>query len=387
LITSVRRAWHLVTGEYPPDPGGVADYTAAVAAALADTGAEVHVWAPGDADGPVARPGWLAVHRVARRFGPAGLAQLDRGLDRFVGPRTVLIQYVPHAFGWKAMNLPFAAWAGWRARLGDDVRVMFHEVAFPWVRRPLRHNVLAAVNRAMAAVLVRACTRAYVSIPGWEPLLRRLGAGRVPIAWTPVPSNVPEEAPAAAVAVRRAELTRGDPTARVACHFGTYGPSVTRTLAPVLRELLGRRPDIRVLLLGAGGDRWRGELADRRTDWPARVIAPGPLPAPVIAEYLRACDLVLQPYPDGASGRRGTLMAALANGVPVVTTIGVLSESVWADGAVAAALAGDPDRLARLALDLLDRPDHLAELGQAGRRLYEDRFALRHTIAALIDPP
>jgi len=379
-------SWHLVSGGYPPDLGGVADYSAAVAGALADTGAEVLVWASGDADGPAAGPGGVAVHRVAGRFGPTGLARLDRELDRFPGPRTILIQYAPHAFGWKAMNLPFAAWAAWRARRGDDVQVMFHEVAFPWVRRPLRHNVLAAVNRAMAAVLVRACTRAYVSIPGWEPLLRRLGAGRMPIVWTPVPSNVPEEAPAAMVALRRAELTRGDPTARVACHFGTYGSSVTRILAPILRELLGRRPDVRVLLLGAGGDRWRGELADGRADWPARVIAPGPLPAPVIAEYLRACDLVLQPYPDGASGRRTTLMAALANGVPVVTTLGDLSEPIWAYGAVAAAPTGDPDWLGRLALDLLDRPDRLAELGRAGRRLYEDRFAVRHTVAALLDP-
>jgi glycosyltransferase involved in cell wall biosynthesis len=158
-------------------------------------------------------------------------------------------------------------------------------------------------------------------------------------------------------------------------------------VAPVVRELLDRRPNVRVLLLGAGGDRCRGELADGRADWPARVIAPGPLPAPALAEYLRACDLVLQPYPDGASGRRTTLMAALANGVPVVTTIGVLSEPIWADGAVAVAPAGDPDRLARLVLDLLDHPDRLAELGRAGQRLYEDRFAVRHTIAALLDPP
>jgi glycosyltransferase involved in cell wall biosynthesis len=381
-------AWHLVTGEYPPDLGGVADYTAAVAGALAEAGAEVHVWAPGDEDAPPARSaGGVSVHRVAGRFGPAGLVRLDRGLDRFAGPRTILIQYTPHAFGWKAMNLPFAAWAGRRARRGDDVRVMFHEVAFPWVRRPMRHNLLAAVNRAMAAALVRACSRAYISILGWEPLLRRLGAGRTPIVWMPVPSNVPEEVSAAAVAARRDELTGGDPAARVACHFGTYGPWITRTLAPVLRELLGRRPDIRVLLLGAGGDRWRGELADGRADWHDRVIAPGPLPGPAIAEYLRACDLVLQPYPDGASGRRTTLMAALANGVPVVTTLGALSEPVWAAGAVAAASADDADRLARLALDLLDRPGRLAELGPAGRRLYEDRFAIRHTVAALLDTP
>jgi glycosyltransferase involved in cell wall biosynthesis len=364
----------------------VADYTATVAGALAEAGAEVHVWTPGDGDGSAAGPGGVAVHRAAGRFGPAGLVRLDRGLERCAGPRTLLIQYVPHAFGWKAMNLPLVAWAGWRARRGDDVRVMFHEVAFPWVRRPLRHNLLAAVNRAMAAVLVRACTRVYVSTAAWEPLLRRLGAGRVPIAWTPVPSNVPEEAPAAAVAARRAELTRGGPTARVACHFGTYGPSATRNLAPVLRELLGRRPDVRVLLLGVGGDRWRGELADGGADWSARVIAPGPLPAPAVAEYLRASDLALQPYSDGASGRRTTLMAALANGVPVVTTIGVLSEPVWAGGAVAVAPAGDADRLARLVIELLDHPDRLDGLGKAGRRLYEDQFAVRHTVAALLDP-
>ncbi len=380
--------WHMVTGGYPPDLGGVADYTAAVAGALADTGAEVHVWASGDESGAVALPGGVGVHRVAGRFGLAGLARVDRELNRFTGPRTILVQYVPHAFGWKAMNLPFVAWTLIRRlRRRDDVRVMFHEVAFPWVRRPLRHNVIAAVNRVMAAVLVRACTRAYVSIPGWVPHLRRLGAGRLPIAWTPVPSNVPEEISPSAVAARRAELTLNDPTVRLVCHFGTYGPSVTRALGPVLRELLGRRPEVRVLLLGAGGDRWLGELTDGRADWQARVIAPGPLPAPMIAEHLRACDVVIQPYSDGASSRRGTLMAALANGVPVVTTTGVLSESVWSGGAVATAPAGDAAGLARLALDILDRPERLAELRAAGQRLYQDHFAVRHTVAALLDSP
>ncbi|MBV8315828.1 MAG: hypothetical protein JOZ53_12885, partial [Planctomycetaceae bacterium] len=83
----------------------MADYTAAVAGALADIGAEVHVWAPGDADESDAGPGGVAVHRVAGRFGPAGLARLDRMLDRFPGPRRLLVQYVPHGFGWKGMNV------------------------------------------------------------------------------------------------------------------------------------------------------------------------------------------------------------------------------------------------------------------------------------------
>ncbi len=86
-------------------------------------------------------------------------------------------------------------------------------------------------------------------------------------------------------------------------------------------------------------------------------------------------------------GRRTTLLTALANGAPVVTTIGALSEPVRLEGAVAAAPAGDAERLVLLALDLFDRPHRLAELGRAGRRLYEDRFALCHTVATLLESP
>ena len=35
--------WQVITGEYPPQPGGVGDYTAQVAAGLAAAGDEVHV--------------------------------------------------------------------------------------------------------------------------------------------------------------------------------------------------------------------------------------------------------------------------------------------------------------------------------------------------------
>jgi glycosyltransferase involved in cell wall biosynthesis len=377
--------WAILTGEYPPQPGGVSDYTRLVAEGLATAGGEVEVYAPPQCHGPDLAFARVRVHRLPDRFGLRGLRWLDGELAR-VRPDRILIQYTPHAFGWKAMNLLFVAWAlTRRVRRRDDVRVMFHEVAFPWVSRPMRHNVIAAANRVMAAVLVQACTRAYVTIPGWVPRLRRLGAGRLPVAWTPVPSNVPDEVSSSAVAGRRAELTLNDPTFKLVCHFGTYGRSVTRALGPILRELLDRSPDVRVVLLGASGDRWRGELAGGRADWHARVIAPGPLTAPLIAEYLQACDLVIQPYPDGASGRRTTLMAAIANRVPVLTTIGFLSEPIWSEGAVATAPAGDYVGLARLALDLLDRPDRLAALGAAGRRLYEDQFALRHTVATLMD--
>ena len=38
--------WHILTGEYPPQPGGVSDYSRMVAHGLAAAGDEVVVWAP-----------------------------------------------------------------------------------------------------------------------------------------------------------------------------------------------------------------------------------------------------------------------------------------------------------------------------------------------------
>ncbi|MFL5350710.1 MAG: glycosyltransferase family 4 protein, partial [Hyalangium sp.] len=94
-------AWHLLTGEYPPQPGGVSDYTRLIARELARRGLEVHVWAPGKA-GETREEG-VTVHRAPGLFTPAGLIRLSRGLERCRAPRRLLLQYVPHAFGLKAM--------------------------------------------------------------------------------------------------------------------------------------------------------------------------------------------------------------------------------------------------------------------------------------------
>ena len=38
--------WHVITGEYPPQRGGIGDYTELLAAGLAAEGHAVSVWCP-----------------------------------------------------------------------------------------------------------------------------------------------------------------------------------------------------------------------------------------------------------------------------------------------------------------------------------------------------
>src|SRR4051812_20781695 len=99
-------AWHLIASEYPPQPGGVSDYTHLVAGALAAAGDEVHVWCPSTPGATPESPGVL-VHRELGRMGRADLARAGRLLDACPGPRRLLVQWVPHGFGFRAMNLGF----------------------------------------------------------------------------------------------------------------------------------------------------------------------------------------------------------------------------------------------------------------------------------------
>jgi glycosyltransferase involved in cell wall biosynthesis len=118
------------------------------------------------------------------------------------------------------------------------------------------------------------------------------------------------------------------------------------------------------------------------------VHATGALDAPAVSRHLQACDLVIQPYIDGASTRRGTLMAAFAHGRPIVTSVGRLSESFWADEhgrSVVTVPAGDDEGMADAALRLADDVDARARLGAAALRLYDERFSIGRTVSRFLD--
>lgn len=187
------RSWEIITGEYPPSVGGVADYTQSLCQALTNLADfQVRVWTKGEHEEAEHITPRLSVYRCARDFGLKGLQRLDWSLDRLSTPRTLLIQYVPHTYGMKGMNTAFSSWVQKRAvQHGDEVRMMFHEVAYPWVRWPLHHNLMTAVNEFMVRQMVRHARVCYVSTLAWQPRLVRLGANPGRICTLPIPSNVP----------------------------------------------------------------------------------------------------------------------------------------------------------------------------------------------------
>jgi glycosyltransferase involved in cell wall biosynthesis len=371
--------WAVLTGEYPPEAGGVADYTRLVARGLADAGDAVHVYAP---HRPAADPG-IETHGLPDHYGPRSLADLERALTARP-PHRILVQYVPHAFGYKAMNLPFAAWLALRAKRIAPLWVMFHEVAFPFSWRPAKYMLLAGVHRLMARLLVSAAQRIFVATPAWEMLVRRCAPRCTSIEWLPVPSNIPVyHNPSITAALR---LRYAPPHNPLVGHFGTYGPAISRLLIPTLQQIARQRTDVHFLLLGRRAAEFCQQLLPAEPMLAGRLHVLAETSDEAVSLHLQICDLLLQPYPDGVTSRRGTVMAGLAHGVPIVSNRGTLSEGFWTDEVVAVASSPDPEALADRVMALLDDSARRYALGQRGAELYRHRFALEHTIARLREP-
>lgn len=370
--------WAIITGEYPPQPGGVSDYTRLVARGLAEAGDEVHVWAPECPQPAPPDPG-VEVHRLSGRFGPRALITLDRALDRNAFDR-ILVQYVPHAFGWKAMNVPFCLWLA--SRRLDSIWVMFHEVAFPCSpRQSPKHNLLGLTTHFMARIMARAAQRIFVSTRAWEPLLRRPAASEPQrVIWLPVPSNLPVKVSDTAIAAARSRAS----AEKIVGHFGSFGPHVVSILNAALPPLLMADRGRAGMLLGHGSQRFARELALAYPQLSGRVISMDGVSTDTLAAHMAACDLLVQPYPDGVTSRRTSLIAGLALGLPIVTTMGPLTETLWEKSeAVVLAAASSSAALVGAAEALLVDNARRAMLGARAAALYRSHFAIEHTLREL----
>lgn len=282
------------------------------------------------------------------------------------------------------MNLAFCLWLWNRAvRHRDIIEVMVHEPYLTFGGISWKRNGAAVVHRLMTMVLLRAARRVWMSIPLWESFLKPYAFGRaLPFLWLPVASNIPVvDDPASVSAIRARYAPAGG---HILGHFGTYDRHVTGLLMKAVPALLHSRSNCRVLLLGRGGEAVRRELTRRQPELSERIYATDTLSAHGLSLHLSACDVMLQPYIDGVSSRRTSVMVALSHSRPVVTTRGRLTESLWgASEAVALVPVEDAEALVEAAGRLLSDEAGRRRLGLAARELYVARFDARLIISAL----
>ena len=248
------KTWHILTGEYPPQPGGVSDYTARLAEGLAAKGADVRVWTGQTAAGPALEAAGVNLKGIAGLWSQQGLRQLAEELRSWPAPRRLLVQYTPNAWGRKGLNFTFCKWLLERSKAGDEIHLMVHEPFYPYQLwdKPTRW-LLAAGQRRMMRLLLAASSKVYVAIPAWADLLRPFdGEKSREMIWLPICSTIPVyEQPAQVETLHQWFAPCGE---FIVGSFGGFGGGVGALTEELFASLLAARNDIIGLFLGAGSE-------------------------------------------------------------------------------------------------------------------------------------
>ncbi len=291
---------------------------------------------------------------------------LRRAIDACPRDAVLLWQYVPHMYGRGGVNRRLM---GLMERLHDDGRrqiVLAHEIWAGWTWRP--HWLWYSLNHLWQwRRILRVADFVPTSTERWiQEWSRRRPSAAPKFLLAPSPSNIPV-VPVPADHRERWRAAHGwAPDTRVLAFFGTL--KVFKQFGWVLdawksAHARGERP---VLCL-AGDAPPSGIPAELRA-WFKPL---GFLPADEASRMLQAVDLLLLPFEDGASERRGSLMAGLAHGVAVVTTTGHNTGTTLRNADfLAHTPVTSPDAFRENVIRWLGDPAGCRELGRRGCEVY-----------------
>lgn len=299
----------LISGEFPPMPGGVGDFTRILGERLVDQGHDVRV---------LSRAGTKSDRlelSVARNWGPACIPAI-RDWARRRGVTIVNLQFQTAAYDMSPLVhfLP--------TFLDAPVVTTFHDLRHPYLfpkAGPLRDWIVMRLARSSAGVIVT----------NQEDDLRLQALSRrrlIPLG-SSVPSAPGKESEAAAW--RRRAGAEADTF--VLGHFGfVKAVKGLDYLIEALAKLRARGCDWRLILFGGGQNAvdsdedaaycQRLKLRIRQHGLTDLVTWTGFLTDQEASACFQAVDLMALPFTDGASFRRSSLIAAIHNGCAILST-------------------------------------------------------------------
>ena len=330
----------LLSAEYPPMPGGVGDYTGQLGQALVARGhhtlvftildfrfqildlADSHSNLQSKINNLKSDWGWSCWRDVIVALG-------------VTMPDVLHIQYQTGAYAMHpAINL-----LPWRLRgLPNRPRMVVtaHDLLLPYLfpkagplRRWVTRRLLADADAAIVTNEID-FTRAWgggIRVRGWNRAHAPHPPSPIPHPLTliPIGSNIPVAPPPGYDrSVWRAQLGVA-PDVTLIAYFGLISRS--KGLHVLLEALALLPAGFRLLVVGgeATQPQDRAYAAEIRHQIEElglhkRVSITGHCAADEVSAHLLAADLAALPFADGASFRRGSLLAVLAHGVPVITT-------------------------------------------------------------------
>lgn len=382
-----------VSAEYPPDPGGVGDYTRMLGRALLERRHRVAVLTGESSTRsgpPLHEPGDPRPQVATRDWSWRSIRPLLRAIATH-RPDIVHIQYQTGAYMMHpAINL--LPWSMRRRAVRPRIAVTAHDLRMPYLfpkagllRRWVTRRLL---QDADAVIVTNAADRE--ALAGNAPYERDLFCGRLSLepAVIPIGSNIARQPPVGFDrAAWRHDLGVADGEI-IGVFFGLASPS--KGLIEAIQALAGMPGFVRMLVVGGEArlpaDREYAARVQALVDdlgVRTRIVFTGHCVPEAVSAHLLAADFGVLPFSDGASYRRGSLLACMAHEVPIITTHPQTPPSpALVDGEQALLVSpGAVEELRGAMLRLVLEPALRARLSASARALHA-HFSWRSIAAA-----
>jgi glycosyltransferase involved in cell wall biosynthesis len=303
----------IITGEYPPMRGGVGAYTQILAHELAQQGEQIFVFSSIEAHND--NPNIRLTSRV-KNWGVGSLRALhqwarDYHLD------ILNLQFQTAAYG-------MSPWVHFLPDTNRSIPVVttFHDLRYPYLF-PKAGRVREWMVRRLAQ------TSAGVIVTNHEDQARLAGMPQTTLI--PIGSNILQPLPADFDATLWREQAGAKAGDFLLGYFGLFNHS--KGIDMLLKALASLRVEgipARLVMVGGGvgasdptNETFMAAMNRQiqELDLAPVIYQTGYLENDAdVGAYLAASDVVVLPFTDGASYRRGSLMAAIHYGCPIVTT-------------------------------------------------------------------
>ena len=300
----------IISPDFPPARGGVADHTLRLAQELFSRGpVAVLTSSANQSNQP------FPVHAEISDW--TDPEPLERAIATLVANKTLLWQYVPHMYGRGGVNAAIGKVMHRLQRHAPGQLVIAHEIAAPF--SPLPHRFWYAFNhRRQWRQLLAAAGAVGISSEAWlAEWTRREPQHAGKLFLLSSPSTIPV-VPVPATHARDWRVAHQLPAdCRVLAYFGTMGANKQFDWVLAAWER-AQKTSLPVALVLAGGD-----ATITVPDALRSLFRPlGYLPADDVSRLLQAADVLALPFIDGVSERRTSFMAGLSHGCAVATTLG-----------------------------------------------------------------
>jgi glycosyltransferase involved in cell wall biosynthesis len=319
----------LVTGEYPPMEGGVGAFTQELAQALADLGHDIHIITSkavrpeqtsrkaSEIYEPIDLP-FARLHPRVKKWKWSALSEVVDVAIRYELD-IINIQYQAAAYDMRSAAINFLPW---RLKHVVKTAVTFHDLRVPYL-----FPKAGGLRKTAVHFMAKQANGNIATNPEDFSELEQLH--QTPVRQIPIGSNITTYTPNhIEIAEARELLGVGVDD----CLLGYFGFLNESKGADTLITALAQLPDSTHLVFIGGqtgasdpdnNQSFLGQLHQqiKALDVENRVHWTGFVNDQRVSTFLNAADIMVMPYRDGVSLRRGTLMAALAHKRPLISTL------------------------------------------------------------------